>query len=477
MTRIQIIGYLKKWYGCHTLKMDRALKLLLAFVMGIGFSGCSDFVEVEAPKNILVSETVFNDPVTVKSTLANIYYGMREQGMVSGTYGLTTSLGVYSDELDYYGFDTQSSQFYQHTVLESNNTVMGWWANAYKLIYGANDIIKGVGNSTILNTEQKHLYVGQALIVRAYIHSLLVSLFGAIPYITSTDYTQNNVVARQPEEKVYANIISDLTDAIEQLDDIGEITEERVIPDHYAAKALLARMYLYTENWEMAEVTASELIDSFNLETDLDLVFLKESKETIWQLKSGETPRNTQEANQLIIESIPGQSYALTNSLLEAFEDGDQRLVHWVDSVSDTDSTITLYFAHKYKAPFTETESLEYSIIFRLAEQYLIRSEARARIGNLSGAKMDLNKIRNRAGLPDTDAVTEEDLISATLRERQVEFFAERGLRWFDLKRTGTAASILGPLKPGWKPTDELLPVPEKELEMNPNLLPQNAGY
>ena len=58
-----------------------------------------------------------------------------------------------------------------------------------------------------------------------------------------------------------------------------------------------------------------------------------------------------------------------------------------------------------------------------------------------------------------------------------MELFTERGHRWFDLKRFGEANAVLEGIKPGWQDSDLLLPVPETEIEINPNLLPQNAGY
>jgi len=136
-----------------------------------------------------------------------------------------------------------------------------------------------------------------------------------------------------------------------------------------------------------------------------------------------------------------------------------------------------LEFAHKYKAIFSVTESLEYSILFRLAEQYLIRAEARAQLGNSIGSQNDLNLIRSRAGLPDISVNTREELLIAILHERFVEFFTEQGHRWFDLKRMDKAKEVLSPLKNNWKDTDILLPLPEMELELNPSLKPQNSGY
>ncbi len=459
--------------GLMPLQYKGIVVLLFALVWG----SCSDFVEVEPPKNTLVSETVFEEPATVESALANLYYSMREGGLVSGNSGLTLKMGIYADELDYFGFDTELLEFNQNRVLPQNADILNWWSQAYQVIYSANDIIKGLEGSIGLAQSEKDTYIGQALFVRAFMHSLLVSLFGDVPYITTTDYLQNNEVLRMPQEKVYESIINDLLNAVDLLEQVDVPNEERVLPDQHVAKALLARMYLYTGRWEQAASVSTGLIEAFELENGLDHVFLKESKETIWQLKPGESPRNTQEASQMIILFVPGQNYALTEGLLYAFEDGDGRRDVWVDSISDTDNTVTFFYAHKYKAGLTETQSLEYSIQFRLAEQYLIRAEASIRSGNPMGGQQDLNAIRNRAGLPNTTATVENGLLDAIVRERRVELFTEQGHRWFDLKRLGEANGALEYIKPNWNETDVLLPVPEAELETNPNLLPQNQGY
>jgi len=460
------------------LRMNPSLQRTLFMVISLMCGGCSDFVEVDPPKNNLVSETVFKDPATVESALANLYYGMREQGMTSGSFGLTTALGIYADELDYYGFNADQMQLYNHNVIADNNLLLVWWEQAYSLIYAANDIIRGVESSKDLNIEGKKTFQGQALFVRAYLHSLLVSLFGDVPYITNTDYLTNNKVSRLAEEEVYVRIIEDLTEAMALLESIGSISEERVWPDSDAVKALLARMYLYTENWEMAAATSTELITDFPLEAELNHVFLKDSPETIWQLRADDDfPKNTREAGQLIIQTVPGQTYALTDEFLASFEVGDLRSDHWIGSATDAENGTTLYFAHKYKAGINETESLEYSILFRSAEQYLIRAESRAYLGNLVGAQNDLNAIRNRAGLSNTMANTMEGVLKAILQERKIELFTEQGHRWFDLKRTGNAGNELNGIKPNWQENHVLLPVPEDELEINPNMLPQNPGY
>jgi len=459
------------------LNKRKCLGLFTLWCVTISLSGCSDFVEVDPPKNMLVSETVFDDPETVASAMANLYYAMREEGMVSGNFGLTPLLGIYSDEMDYYGNNTHYAQLYHHNVTGLNSTISEWWEQGYHLIYAANDIIAGVETSQSLGKKDVDRFKGQSLFVRAYIHSQLVSLFGAIPYVTTTDYTTNNTIVRKPVEEVHGMIIADLTEAIRLMEGDDVVSEERIVPDRFAAIALLARMALHTSQWELADRSASRLMEAFDLENDLEAVFLKGSKEIIWQLKAGDSPKNTQEADQLVIQFLPVQRYALSASLLDAFEEGDGRLAHWTGSISNEDSTLIFYYAHKYKALFTATESLEYSIVFRLAEQVLIRAEARAHLRNFEGARQDLNRIRNRAGLGNVTVDSLEGLLDAILKERQVELFAERGRRWFDLKRQGKASEVLAPIKSNWQETDVLLPIPGPELEINPNLLPQNPGY
>jgi starch-binding outer membrane protein, SusD/RagB family len=456
--------------------LKNIFKALILVVVLCSMTACESFLEIDAPKNKLVSETVFEDASTVKSALANIYYKMREQGMISGNFGLSVNMGAYADELDYYGRNTNQLNLFSHTITANDPTVLSWWNQAYNLIYAANDIIQGMEQATALTDGDRNRFKGQALFVRGFLHSLLVGLYGDIPYIKTTNYLENNTVSRMTENAVYEEIIKDLGLAVDLLDDV---TGERVLPNKSAARALLARMYLYHGDWELAEVTAGLVIGSHVLETDITKVFLKNAKETLWQLKPGGVSiKNTQEAQRLIITAIPTQGYALTTNLLSAFETGDLRRTNWVGSFTSNDKLTTLYFAHKYKQTInTTTQSLEYSIVMRLAEQYLIRAEARAHIGNISGAQADINKLRNRAGLANTTASSTEDLLTAVLHERQVELFTEHGHRWFDLNRFNKATEVVSLIKPNWKAANTLLPLPGKELEVNPNLEPQNSGY
>ncbi len=208
----------------------------------------------------------------------------------------------------------------------------------------------------------------------------------------------------------------------------------------------------------------------------MNTVFLKECPSTIFQLVPSATGGNTIESTVFYFTSGPPSRVALTQTFISSFEQGDQRRNNWIATV--TNGTGGPYYRpFKYKKNTNTGTSVEYSIVLRLAEVYLIRAEARARQGDLSNALVDLNFIRNNAGLSDSGAVTQDEIIQAILHERQIELFTEQGHRFFDLKRTGNLNSVLTPLKSGWQTTDALIPIPESELLLNPALGPQNLGY
>jgi hypothetical protein len=115
-------------------------------------------------------------------------------------------------------------------------------------------------------------------------------------------------------------------------------------------------------------------------------------------------------------------------------------------------------------------------MILRLSEQYLIRAEASAQLGNTAAAMADVNVVRARAGLAAITAANSTAALAAIMHERQAELFTEWGNRWFDLKRTNTATTVLSAEKTGWQANMELYPVPRTQLSVNP-LLTQNPGY
>jgi hypothetical protein len=463
----------------NTILKTPKIQLVGFVILLVLLGGCEDFLDVDFPEDRLTGTVVFNNEATANAALADIYNQLRDNTLLTGTnQGLSVLMGLYSDELEYYGSPgNAANNFYNHTVIASNSAVASFWNDSYGLIYSANAIIAGLKESTALTQEQKEPLLGEAFFLRAMMHFHLYTLFGDIPYITTTDYKANSDVHRMGWENVYPLLLADLGDAKNHLSD-SYPTGERIRPNRYVAAALLSRIYLYAGAWEKAEAESSTIIDGAGIyawEENLDLVFTKESTAAIWQLKPSNAGSNTLEAQSFVVLSLPPSNVALSDGFVDSFEPNDLRREKWIGELSDGSETV--YYPYKYKAVDFTGETLEYAVVFRLAEQYLIRAEARAQQGFILGAKEDLNKIRSRAGLMGTTATSQSSLLNAILEERKHELFTEQGQRWFDLKRTNRATTVLGPIKPGWKATDILLPLPENELSLNPHLQPQNPGY
>jgi hypothetical protein len=453
------------------------LRILVS--LAVLFSRCSNFTEVELPSSQLSSAAVFENKTTANAAMTDIYSKIRDKGLLTGNAtGLYRQLGLYTDELQYYGLaGTSQANFFNNSLLPSGSEITELWNSSYNQIYAANAVIEGVKRSLALSDIDKAQLKGEALFVRALIHFHLVNCFGPIPFITETDYRKNSALSRSPEKTVNQLIKKDLEQAIGLLP-VNYVNTDRVRPNRATALALLARLCLYMELWEEASNNASAVLNQTDLyvwPTALDEIFLKESRSTIWQFSPSIAGRNTYEGANLIFVQGPPPSVAIKDDLLMAFSANDLRKTQWIKTV--TNGTSTWYHPYKYKRQTTTSSSVEYSIVFRIAEQYLIRAEARAHSGDLVGAKQDLNKTRNLAGLQNTTAVTEPEIIDDVLIERRLEFFTEFGHRFFDLKRTKRLDGVLLKVKPQWKSTNRLLPLPENEILLNSNLEPQNEGY
>jgi hypothetical protein len=454
------------------------MKSIIIFTIAIVcfLGGCKKFVTVDPPGNQIVNPAPFTNDATATATITGIYSEMMN-GTVQFSCALTTLYaGMYGDELYYYvpgpwdEFVTSNLTASSHGLLSS-----AFWSPMYKYIYAANLALEQLQLSTKISSNVKQQLRGEALFTRAFCYSYLTGLFGDVPLVLSSSYTANMSLPRKDKAAVYEQISTDLLEASSLLTE-AYATDGRVRPNSFTVKALLARMYLREKNYAKAKQAADEIIGSgdYSLENDPAVVFLNGSRESIWQLQPVRPYFNTTEGNLILPASSAAQpSYLVTTYLLNAFEMGDKRKTAWINSRVYGGKVV--YYPYKYKVRYNATVS-EYYTVFRLAEQYLIRAEANAQLNNLDAAKDDINLIRNRAGLPAITVTDKGSLLSSIAQERRIELCFEWGHRWFDLQRTGTATAVLGAIKPNWKETDTLWPIPIGEIKLNPALT-QNPGY
>ena len=461
--------------------------VLLMISCGCLFS-CRKFITIPSPDDQLSAAKVFNNDIAAQAAMASPYFKLSQIGSFAGGSHASINIvaGLYSDELiSYLSNASEGFDFYYNSLTPLNGIVASTWSNCYNNIYECNRIIEGLSSSENVNAELKKQLTGEALFIRGFCHFYLVNLFGDCPLVITSNYAENASIPRAPTSEVYNQIIEDLLQAKELLVD-NYPSENRVRVNKGAATALLSRVYLYIHNYVNAEAQSSEIISKqsqYELMEDLNAVFLKTSKEAIWQLLPLGGVRGdknyTNEAEIFLLKAQP-VFYSLQNILYEAFEPNDKRRINWIDSVKSTSGLTTWYFPFKYKQNGINGNSSEYSMVLRLAEQFLIRAEARAEQNKLFGpnsAESDINIIRNRAGKLNTIATSKEQLLLAIEKERRLELFAEWGHRFFDLKRWGLLDKALAPpVKVNWNSTDALLPIPQSERLINLKLT-QNSGY
>jgi hypothetical protein len=461
--------------------------------------GCKKLVEVPAPSTSVTANNVYSTDAAAAAVLTGIYQELSESPLASagGIPSLTVFAGLSSDELTLWNgvTDPMGLAYYGNALLGSaNNYGSEFWTTIYPTVFSCNDAIDGLTGATSLTPAVKQQALGEAKFMRAFFYFYLTSLYENVALALSNDYKINAILSQVSMQEAYQQVVADLHDAQKLLSSnyldatLLQTTTDRTRPTQWAATAMLARTYLYMGNWVGADSAASVLITNSNLFNLSSLVnaFLNASlgnNEAIWQLQPvNVVPSNTTDAYTFIIPpSGPGTgtNYGayLSNNLMNSFESGDQRRQNWVDSTIV--DTFIYYYPYKYK--LTEGPVNEYYMVLRLAEQYLIRAEARAHEGNVGGAQADLDSIRARAGLPPTSASTQTDLLTAIMHERQVELFAELGHRWLDLKRTGTIDAIMSQVTPqkeggAWSSYQQLYPISILDIEADPNLK-QNQGY
>jgi hypothetical protein len=473
---------------------------ILSITLGLLlFAGCSRFLEVNPPITNTNGESVFREDASAIAVLTGIYTRMSAANVSDITGWLTNvffTTGLTGDELELYDKTNEYyGKYYFNTISPGEST----WANIYKMIFLANSAIEQLPKGPLLTPLVKNQMLGEAKFIRALCFFYLVNLYGDVPLPLTPDYKVNDLLPRTPTNTVYQQINADLMDAQTLLsanyvgkDGISQ-TSERVRPNKWVATALLARVYLYQKKYVEAEAQATAVINNSTLYdlVDLNSVFLMNNKEAIWQLQPVGIPAdytaNTREGQLLkLFSKLAPDPVYLTENLVQSFDNKDRRKAEWIDTIMFGGKAY--YFAYKYKIGRESAPTQEYSTVFRLGEQYLIRAEARIQQSNIIAGIADLNRIRLRATdvsapkgeqlPPISTTLSQKDALLAVENERRWELFTEWGHRWLDLKRTGRIDAVLSSFKTNWQSTDQLFPLPGNDVVSNPNLKGhQNPGY
>ena len=389
------------------------------------------------------------------------------------------------------------------------------WSRNFTGIARVNTMLAKIGSVPGLTADLKSRYTAEMQFLRAYYYFDLVREFGNVPLIT-TELTQDQwftQVQAKPAD-VYAQIEKDLNAAIPGLPATVDITTEGGRVTKGAAQALLGKAIIYENDNSRMQEAASDLeqvntspnyqllsnyaeifdpANKFNAESIFEIVHTNQAGKTWsnWPNFDGNVgvqmvgPRGY--TGPTFESSAAGYGFCpISLDLVNALQ-GDPRYgatIVNIDSMAKaglctyTPSYMnTGYFVRKY-APLAafqgtvgniELNWTNDEIEIRLADTYLLEAEAQVRGGGDQGrAQQLLDAVRARVGLPSVPVT-----LTNIYNERRLELATE-GHRWFDLVRTGQAASVLA--SKGFQANkNEVLPIPLQEL--NNTKLVQNPGY
>jgi hypothetical protein len=468
----------------------------------LSLTACNDEL-IEKPRS-LSAEVFYNTNDEALAAVNAIYGPMRSNGAFGLTY--PAQLEGLPDYGNSRGSQTPVS-LYQGLDNTNITRVSGIWDNLYQSIRNANIVIKNVPNGKELSPAAISAFVGEAKYLRSLIYFAMVRNWGGVPLRTELNMTEDNI-PRATEADIYDLILSDALEAESTLPDVaaqpGKATK-------WAAKTLLAEVYLTLGEWGNSQLKAKEVIASgkyslvpVTVSEDFQKIYGPEvvtTSEEVFYLKySRQQGFGLVDYAHRAIGQYKyyggGGVYAqytdsTSNSFIKTWNKNDLRKAHILYNV-DVGLGLNTCLWRKYRDPLGTSGGGNDYPWYRYADVLLFHAEAAARANNgpTAEAMESLNKVHRRAygydastpspvdfQLADYNVTTFVDLV---VRERGYETVYE-GKRWLDLKRLGIAKQRIKEVK-NIDVLDKhmMWPIPNSELLYNKALNPatdQNPGY
>lgn len=465
---------------------------LFIILLSTLLSSCTkDFLDVDDTQR-LFRESYVKDLSTMQQYLNGIYYRLSryfEAGIAEGSYAELVADNIRPISVD---FPPNTAAHYNWMQGEFTGNMTNLWLNNYMTVRMCNYIIEEIDKYKDENATKANGIKGQAFAIRALIYFKLANVFAqpykfttdashlGIPYITASDITIP--YSRQRVSQVYDAMISDLTNAIQNLD--AETSDTRYM-NRNAAKALLARVYLFKEDYTNAKTLALEITNQVPLMTiatgyPIDIYKLKHPSETesLFQL----SPNSASNFLGRYVRRNP-IAYIATNDIASILtESANDIRISWINNTA-VGWTVTKFpkgVAPEANPPVSPQENGYYPALLRSSEMFLVVAEAAAKTNDETMAKSYINAVRKRADPFSADiTATGQALVDSIYKERRKELAFE-GIRMFDLLRLGKGVNRTD-IVPGSQgalpyPSNRAIsPIPFQEIRLSG--LPQNAGY
>jgi hypothetical protein len=460
-------------------------------------ASCESNLE-EKPLSFFEESNSFNSAADATSALNGVYDRLK------GVYGMTmiNLADLNGEQCEVREENGTGSELHKNLFNSGSGLFDQFYTASYVLIDRSNRVIANVPKIT-MDTKLRDQIVGEAKFLRALTYFNLVRAFGDVPLVTAVSNDVVNVkLPRDPQDRVYEQIIQDLTDAEKVLpvkfttdSEIGRATSG-------AAKTILAKVYLTRKDWANAAAKAREVIDSkaYSLVSDFRDIYVPEKEngpEHIFSIQYSCVLRDYGSPMAVSFAiyftypiNLTGGSYQVVPAYANSFSQGDYRKEITVINEKklangNVVASRTGPHTDKYWDPLAcgESQARNNFIVTRYADVLLMYAEALNELGSPTPeAYSAMNQVRARARngapatiLPDLAGLSQAQFRDAVLQERGWELSFEGHRRW-DLLRTGKYIDAMKSIGINAEAKHLLYPIPLQEIDVNPALV-QNPGY
>jgi len=456
--------------------MKKNILYITAIILVFAAAGCAKQLDTK-PTSSIDSKDALKTSADVEGLLIGTYSSLGSASFYGGDIFVESELLADDGDINWSGTYQELTQMHNKAITIDNSFVASNWIQGYRVINEANTVLDSI--NLVVDVDKPGVKA-QAEFIRASCYFYLVNLFAkswnngdptsnpGVPIVLkSTDPTidlpESAKVKRNTVAEVYAQVISDLTDAEANL-----TPGNGFYADQTAAAGMLARVYLQKGDYANAAAAANRALGYANnagfflLSSYYDVfpyvdppAAVPNTKEDVFAMQVNSTSGVND--FQTFYSALGRGDIQINDQHLARYEEGDDRL--------------SLFYSSGGSVYTGKWDNLYGNVhIIRLAELYLIRAEANFRMHTAVGARPvnDINTIRERVLLPDYTSA--ELTLDDILNERRLELAFE-GFALNDLKRTETDLTTVS-----WSSPKLIFPIPKREMQVNPNLT-QNEGY
>ena len=474
--------------------------------MGLGFSGCKDFLDL-SPISQETTDVAYNTSSQIEAALTGTYESFQAEYYV---WDNVLFQDVRSDNHYAGGDNPEVFEIDWLNITATNSRLFTNWSNIYNAIAKANVVIERAPLVTdpSLSEQRRSQIIAEAYFLRAYHYYTLVNQWGEIPLVltfTSSTVPEDIRLPKSTIIEVYAQILEDLEKAIADLPDTygsdasvnkaratsgaanalaAKASLQKPSPDYTAALGYIEAVEASSANYRLIDYAA--LFDGNNYnnaESILETQYLGGNEGNFGpQLLlppsiSGDSWRKFVTPSQDLLEAFGEEGDVIRRDATVLFEN-----VNWVDEYWGNAVGSAIPFAYKWKNA-DGWASADRTHLLRLGDIILLKAEALAGLNRLNEAAAEVNRIRSRVNLSDLPAsasTSVESMRTAILHERRLEL-AQEAQRWDDLVRFGKAVEVMNSLQEidlrtgnptnyAMDPSKIYLPIPQEEIDRNPNL-------